>query len=72
MHEPIKASCQGAYRVVYAKVGGGPVGQVAHHEAVWLAAVLVHDHDVRKIVRPARLDQLRDDLRSRYCSRMSR
>jgi len=53
----------GARRVVQAEEGGGAIRQVADHQAVGLAAVLVHDHDVREVVAAARLHQLRQHLR---------
>ena len=50
------------HRVVHAKVGSRPVRQVADHQAVGLAPVLVEHQDVGKVVRPRRRDQLGHDL----------
>jgi hypothetical protein len=37
---------------------------VRHHQPVRLAAVLVHHHEVREVVRPAQLDEVGEDLRA--------
>ncbi len=46
------------HHIVEAKVGGGTVGQVRDDQAIGLAAVLVHHHDVRHPVTPTHLHQL--------------
>ena len=45
-------------RVHDAKVGRGAVGEMADHEAVGFASVLVHQHEVGHFVGSARLDEL--------------
>mmetsp|Transcript_28403 Transcript_28403/g.74622 ORF Transcript_28403/g.74622 Transcript_28403/m.74622 type:complete len:214 (+) Transcript_28403:347-988(+) len=42
--------------------GGGPKRQVAHHDAVGLAAVLVHHHNIGDIVGNAHFDELAQNV----------
>ena len=58
------------HRVIQAEEGRGPVGQVADHQAVRLAAVLVHHDHVRVVVAAAHLHQRRQHLREETCDCM--
>ena len=57
-HLGLVANVVAQHGVEHPKVGGGAVGEVAHHHAVRLATVLVHHHQVGVVVTPARLHQL--------------
>ena len=66
----VAAQVAATRRVTQAEEGRGAVGQVADHQAVRLAAVLVHHDHVRVVVAAAHLHQLRQHLREEPCDCM--